>query len=287
MTQVWVGIVNSCEPKQSGVFHWQIDDAHARMFPSYDDLAKGTARIFASPKPGVDGEAQRAIVEDSKASYTRLLWGIFYGVLFALLLGIHMGSFAVFDALLLPTVSFLSKIPPTAAMALFFAIVGLNEPMYVWIIAFGITPTLAMSIQLTVKDIPMELIHKAETLGASKLEIVWRVVFPTILPKVIDGVRLSIGPALVFLIAAEMLVGDVGIGYRIRLEQRKVAMAIVYFYLAYLAVFGLVIDKLLSGLQALLCPWFVPKRSNVGLVGRLLAGYRWLTSGALRARGRA
>ena len=77
------------------------------------------------------------------------------------------------------------------------------------------------------------------------------VVFKLVLPKFIDAVRLGIGPAIVFLIAAEMVVGDVGFGYRIRLQFKLTNMNVVYPYLAILAGFGFLLDYGLRALQAM------------------------------------
>jgi NitT/TauT family transport system permease protein len=118
-------------------------------------------------------------------------------------------------------------------------------------------PTLAQSIYLAVKEVPSELIYKAYTIGASDSEAIWTVVFPQILPKVIDSVRLQIGPALVYLIAAEMLLASAGMGYRIRLEFKKLNMDIVYPYLAFLAAFAYGMDYLLKLFQRWTCFWYV------------------------------
>lgn len=267
ITQVWVGIVNVIEPLKQWRNKWDIENAPQQMWPTFDHIAEGGARMFAREHAGeVDkpGVTRRVIVDDSMKTFERLFWGLFYGTLIGFLIGLHMGSFAVIEALLFPAVSLMTKIPATAAMAIFFVISKGDQALFRDIIAFGIAPTMAMSVHLAVKEIPLQLIYKGHTLGASKLEIVWRVIFPTVLPKVIDTVRLMIGPALVFLIPAEMLVSDVGVGYRIRLEQRRPVMAIVYFYLAYLAVFGLVIDRWLNSLQVWMCPWTVREKDRGG-----------------------
>ena len=66
---------------------------------------------------------------------------------------------------------------------------------------------------------------------------------------------MAIGPALVYLIAAEMVVGDVGFGYRIRLQSKLLNMDVVYPYLALLAAFGFTMNYLLRLLQRKLCAW--------------------------------
>ena len=74
--------------------------------------------------------------------------------------------------------------------------------------------------------------------------------------RLLDAVRLQIGPAMVYLIAAEMVVADFGFGYRIRLQSKLLNMGVVYPYLVILAVFGFTMDFLLTKLQQVLCPWY-------------------------------
>jgi ABC-type nitrate/sulfonate/bicarbonate transport system permease component len=65
---------------------------------------------------------------------------------------------------------------------------------------------------------------------------------------------------MVFLIAAEMVVGDVGFGYRIRLQARLLNMNVVYPYLVILAIFGYIMDYGLRFLLRKLCPWYTEQR---------------------------
>jgi NitT/TauT family transport system permease protein len=111
-----------------------------------------------------------------------------------------------------------------------------------------------------VKDFPEELQYKSYTLGASHMEVIGSIILSQVLPRLIDALRLVIGPALVYLIAAEMVVGDVGFGYRIRLQSKLLNMSVVYPYLALLAGFGFSMNFLLCRLQRKLCPWYDPGR---------------------------
>jgi len=200
---------------------------------------------------------KRWLVSDAGATGGRLFLGLLFGVVGAIVLGLLMGCFSWIEALLVPPLSLLAKVPPTAALAVFFVLVGTGREMYVAMIAFGILPTLAQAIYLAVEDVPEELLYKAYTLGASPLELIWNIITRAILPKLIDAIRLQIGPAMVFLIAAEMVCGDVGFGYRIRLQSRLLNMNVVYFYLAILAVFGFFMDYCLRLTQRGLAPWSV------------------------------
>jgi NitT/TauT family transport system permease protein len=220
--------------------------------PTWKQIARGVgAAVEVNPR-----SRDRWLAEDAKASGFRLFAGMGIGIAVALVLGMAMGCFAPVEAFLHPPLSLLAKVPPTAALAVFFVLVGTDTNMYVSMIAFGVVPTLAMTVYLAVKEFPEELQHKAYTLGASSFEVIAAVIFRFVLPKLIDAVRLAIGPAMVFLIAAEMLVGDVGFGYRIRLQSKLLNMSVVYPYLALLAAFGFGMDSALKLLQRKPCPWY-------------------------------
>ncbi len=220
--------------------------------PSWGQLADGVEKaVEVNHRSG-----ERWVVVDIVASAQRLFLGLFFGVVGAIFVGLLMGCFAVFESFLLPPMQMLAKIPPTAALAVFFVLVGTDTEMFVAMIAFGVLPMLAQSVYLAVRDVPDELLYKAYTLGASQAEIIWNIIVRSIMPRLIDAIRLQIGPAMVYLIAAEMVVGDVGFGYRIRLQSRLLNMNVVYPYLTILAGFGLAMDYLLKLTQRLSCPWY-------------------------------
>ncbi|MBI5387958.1 MAG: ABC transporter permease subunit [Verrucomicrobia bacterium] len=220
--------------------------------PTWSQLADGVQKACSVDKR----EGQRWIVVDAKATASRFFLGLGAGVAGAIVLGMLMGCFTPIEAFCYPPLSLLAKVPPTAAMAVFFVLVGTELNMYVAMIAFGVLPTLALTVFLGVKEFPEELQYKAYTLGATSTEVIASIIFRQVLPRLLDGARLMIGPALVYLIAAEMLVGDVGFGYRIRLQSKLLNMGVVYPYLALLAAFGFGMDYALRWLQRKWCPWF-------------------------------
>jgi len=221
--------------------------------PSWKQLWQGVKKAVALD----EYTRERWIVEDAKATLARLFIGLFFGIAGALVLGVIMGCVKAVEAFLVPPLSLLAKIPPTAALAVFFVMVGTGTNMYVMMIAFGVLPTLAQAVYLSVKDVPEELLNKAYTLGASNCEVIWNIIVRFILPRLIDAIRLQIGPAMVYLIAAEMVCGDVGFGYRIRLQSRLLNMSVVYPYLGALAAFGFAVDYGLRFLQKKVCPWYM------------------------------
>ncbi|MEM6823113.1 MAG: ABC transporter permease subunit, partial [Verrucomicrobiota bacterium] len=128
--------------------------------------------------------------------------------------------------------------------------------MYVAMIAFGSMPIVTLTISKYVQEYPDELRFKAYTLGASNTEVIFQVIFPYILPKVIDLCILMIGPALVYLIAAEQIVAGEGFGYRIRVLTKATRFEVVYPLIVILTIYAAILTFALNRLRSWLCPWY-------------------------------
>ncbi len=218
--------------------------------PTWSQFWEGIKKVCTPDRSG-----DRWIVVDTLATLERLGIGMAISVAVSLIIGIAMGCFTWIEAMLKPPIATIAKVAPTAALPVFFVLVGTDNPMFISMIVFGVVPSLTMSIYLAVKDIPNDIINISYTLQASRFEIIFCVILPQILPKVIEAVKLQIGPAVVYLLAAEVMVAHEGFGYRIRLQGKILAMNVAYLYLALLAIIGLVISFLLGKLQHLLCRW--------------------------------
>jgi NitT/TauT family transport system permease protein len=123
------------------------------------------------------------------------------------------------------------------------------------LIAIGITPFLVRDMALRVQEMPPELLIKAQTLGASTWQIVLRVVLPQIVPRLADSLRLSLGPAWLFLISAEAIAATDGLGYRIFLMRRYLAMDVILPYVAWITLLAFTMDWLLRLFNRRCFPW--------------------------------
>lgn len=225
-----------------------------RTIPTWSQMASGVNEtVFKVDRM----EGHRRFWADLKATSYRLFFGLFIGSFIGILVGLHMGCYPRIEKFLAPPIALFAQAPPTAIMAIFFVMVGTDTKMFVTTIAFGIVPPLAQAVYLGVKELPEELLYKSYTLGCSNSEAVWSVIFPYVWPKILDAIRLQFGSAIVFLIPAEMMVSDVGFGYRIRLESKKSNMDVVYPYIMFLMFSGFTWHLLLRYVQRLLCPWYL------------------------------
>ncbi len=80
-------------------------------------------------------------------------------------------------------------------------------------------------------------------------------VLPQVLPRLIGAVRLSLGPAWLFLIAAEAIASDVGLGYRIFLVRRYLAMDVILTYVVWITLLAYLLDLALRQLAKRSFPW--------------------------------
>ncbi|MCA9260163.1 MAG: ABC transporter permease subunit [Planctomycetales bacterium] len=228
-----------------------IENPRNKTIPNWTQFKEGWARLSK-------GEGGVHLGEDAWASGKRLAGGVATGIALAFVFGMGMGCLTPLEAFFMPPIAFFAKIPPTAMLAVYFVFVGVTgNRIFVSLIALGIFPTLAQAIaQAAKKDVDAHAINKSYTLGASHFEVAWEVIFKQILPRILDNVRLQIGPAMVFLIAAEWALADVGFGYTLRMQSRLQNMNIVYTYLILLGIFGLALDQALTLFRRKWCPWF-------------------------------
>ena len=197
---------------------------------------------------------------DTAASLKRLLIGIGSAAAVGLILGLNMGLLPGIRGLSLTFVTFVSNIPPLAILPILFISFGVGEVGKVVLIFLGTFPLITRDIFLAAKSIPRETIVKALTLGASQAGVVYRVVYPQVLPRLVDTVRLSLGAAWLFLIASEAIASQDGLGYRVFLVRRYLSMDVIIVYVAWITIIAYAMDFVLRTLVAMRYPWYDSKQ---------------------------
>jgi NitT/TauT family transport system permease protein len=202
------------------------------------------------------------MLSDTVASLGRLGAALAISTVAALVLGIVIGLLPAANALLGPFVSVTSMVPPLALLPILFILIGLGENSKIALIVIGTLPCMIRDLAMKVQELPREQIIKAQTLGASSWQIALRVAMPQTLPRLIDSLRLQLGPAWLFLIAAEAIASDSGLGYRIFLVRRYLAMDIIIPYVVWITLLAFLMDAGLRILQRKLFPWFASVRAE-------------------------
>jgi NitT/TauT family transport system permease protein len=192
---------------------------------------------------------------DTLASLQRLGLGLGIATLAALMVGLVLGVLPPVRATFGPLVTGIAVIPPVALLPILFIALGLGETAKVALIVIGIMPVMVRDIAAHVAALPREQIVKAQTLGASSWQIMIRVALPQAMPRLLHAVRLALGPAWVFLISAEAIAADVGLGYRIFLVRRYLSMDVIIPYVAWIALLAIAMDVALTVLSRRAFPW--------------------------------
>jgi NitT/TauT family transport system permease protein len=226
-----------------------------KLLPAPATILDTAVRLVSQPDRR-SGEI--AFWSDTAVSLRRLGLGIGIAALTGLLAGLVIGLVPYLRATFLTFVAALSMVPPLAVLPILFIVAGLGETSKVALIVIGIAPFLIRDTAQRVAELPRELIVKAETLGASSLTIALRVALPQVLPRLIQSVRLALGPAWLFLIAAEAIASEAGLGYRIFLVRRYLAMDIILTYVVWITLLCFLIDRALAFVSRRAFPWAAP-----------------------------
>ena len=112
-----------------------------------------------------------------------------------------------------------------------------------------------------VKFIPDEMLNVAYTLGSNRKEVLFRVIVPAVFPSILDTLRVNISGAWNYLVIAELIASQNGLGYTIVQSQRFLQTDKVLFCIAIIGFIGLLIDYGLKLLSTFLTPWATQTRS--------------------------
>lgn len=186
-------------------------------------------------------QGESLLWQDTRASGKRILIAMVF-IFAGIYAGLFMGAFPYAEKVLYRFVLFFDKIPALAVLPILFIIFGLGETAKIALIVIGVAPTVILDTFLKVKEVHDEQLVKGMTLGASQPEIVFRIIFPQIIPKVLDTVRLNFKAVILFLIAGEALAAEAGIGYRIFVVRRYMDMATIFPYVVWISMLAFMVD---------------------------------------------
>ena len=176
--------------------------------------------------------------------------------------GILIGWYELANDLLDPIVQGLRPIPMTAWLPFATFIFGIREGAAVFLIAMGAFFPIVVSCTIGAEQTPKNLVRAALMLGTPPSRLLVRVVLPSALPYIFNGLRLGVGIAWVLVIVSEMLAVKGGIGYAMWTAYQFVRIDLIIASMFTVGVLGLLSDRLLSYMSRRLLRW------NTGLRAR-------------------
>ena len=230
------------------------DNPNGKLFPSFAMMAHRIWELAFTP----DSRTHTYLLwVDTAASLYRFFTGLGLAAVVGLLLGVNIAVFPALQYILLPGVVALSFVPMMALLPILLIVVGIEDAAKITLIFLGVVFFITRDIYATTRDIPEELLVKARTLGASELALVYRVVFPMVMPRLFEAVRQSLGVAWWALIASEGIAATEGLGYRIFLVRRYFDMAAIIPYVLWITFLAFAFYSLLLFAERRLYPWKV------------------------------
>jgi len=204
---------------------------------------------------GVDMFTQDHLMDDIWISCGRVLAGFLAAAVIGVPMGIAMGTFGSMNSFFAPFVGTVRYMPVTAFVPLIVIWVGLGEEAKILIITLGVVLYNAIMVADAVKFIPNEMINVAYTLGADRRDVLFKVIIPATFPSVLDTLRVNISGAWNYLVIAELIAAQSGLGFKIIQAQRFLQTEKVLFCIAIIGLIGLVIDYGLKWMSQRLTPW--------------------------------
>jgi NitT/TauT family transport system permease protein len=199
--------------------------------------------------------AHQDFAYDVWASTFRIVVGFALSAAIGIPLGVAIGSFRVAQAFFEPVIAFVRYMPASAFIPLLIIWFGLANPEKIAVIFIGVFFPITLLIADVSANVPRELLHSAYTLGAARRQVFFRVLLPASWPGVVDNLRIGMGWAWTYLIVAELVAAERGIGHVILTAARFGNTDQLIAGIIVIGMIGLVFDVFFRWLYRVLFPY--------------------------------
>ncbi len=199
----------------------------------------------------IDLFASTDYLQDIGTSLYRISVSFVAAGLVAIPLGVLMGSFAIVAAALNPIVSAARYLPAPSFIPVLLMLLGATDAEKITLLFLGVIWFLVTMIMDVTKSVPRELIDTARTLGAGRWQILFTVVIPASLPGIVTAMRQMLAVSWTYLVIAEIVAADGGIGAMMMRAQRYVHIDLVMAGIVTIGVLGVISDMLARGAHRL------------------------------------
>ena len=215
------------------------------FLPSPTDVIEATQRLWS----------KGYLIEDTLSSFTRVSTGFILSAIVAVPLGVLMGTFASIRALFEPIIGIVRYMPAPAFIPLLIIYLGIDEAPKIALIFIGTVFFNILMVMDSVKFVPQDLIETTYTLGGKRWQVLLSVIFPYIVPRIIDTFRVNMAASWNLVVVAELVAANEGLGKRILLAQKFLRTEEIFACLIILGLIGFAIDIFFRLLVRLTCKW--------------------------------
>jgi nitrate/nitrite transport system permease protein len=226
---------------------WQFISLRNSGIPSPAVTLKSAIELFAHPFYS-NGPNDQGIGWNIYASLKRVGVGFGLAALVGIPLGFMIGRFKFLSGMFNPIISLLKPVSPLAWLPIGLLVFKAADPAAIWAIFICSIWPMIINTAIGVQRVPQDYMNVARVLNLSEWKIITKILFPSVLPYMLTGVRLAIGTAWLVIVAAEMLTGGVGIGFWVWDEWNNLNVAHIIIAIVVIGVVGLILEQILVGL---------------------------------------
>lgn len=170
-------------------------------------------------------------------------------------IGIIAGAFKYGEAFIEPPMEFIRYMPAVAFIPLIMVWAGIGEWAKILLIFIGCFFQLVLMVADITRRVPMELLHASATLGAGRWQMIETVLIPAIKPQLMHTFRLILGWAWTYLVVAELVAVNSGLGYAIMKAQRFLNTEQIFVGIIVIGLLGLISDRIFALMNKRFFPW--------------------------------
>ncbi|CAK6488599.1 Putative aliphatic sulfonates transport permease protein SsuC [Pantoea sp. Nvir] len=207
--------------------------------------------LIASPQGFMDATLWQHLA----ASLTRMLVALFAAAAIGIPVGIAMGLSPAVRGLLDPLIELYRPVPPLAYLPLMVIWFGIGETSKILLIYLAIFAPVTLSTLAGVRNTQQVRIRAAQSLGASRWQLLRWVILPGALPEILTGLRIGLGVGWSTLVAAELIAATRGLGFMVQSAGEFLATDVVLAGIAVIALIAFTLELGLRALQRRLTPW--------------------------------
>ncbi len=226
--------------------------ANPIYLPAPHEVAKAFVTSFTTEPRR---RSEKWLHESLWHSITIIFWGFTLSSLIGVPIGVLCGTYAAVSRLQEPFVEFFRYLPAPAFGALAVAILGIHDEPKVAIIFIGTFFQQVLIISNTTRKLDIALLEAALTLGAKRMQLLFKVVVPGILPDLYRDLRILLGWAWTYLIVSELIGTSSGITWFITQQARYKNFDNVFAAIMMIGIIGLSSDIILAKLGKYIFPW--------------------------------
>ncbi|MGI4850178.1 MAG: nitrate ABC transporter permease [Janthinobacterium lividum] len=230
------------------VLFWEIVSVLTKgSIPSPALTSVEAVKIFSDPFYR-KGPNDQGIGWNILASLLRVAYGFGLAAVVGIPLGFVIGRFKFMSAMFGPIISILKPVSPLAWLPIGLLVFKSANPASIWAIFICSIWPMIINTAVGVQRVPQDYMNVAKVLNLSEWKILTKILFPSVLPYMLTGVRLSIGTAWLVIVAAEMLTGGVGIGFWVWDEWNNLNVPHIIIAIFAIGLVGLMLEQ---GLMAI------------------------------------